>query len=209
VTVLTTPSRLTPDQISGAVAAAQSYADYAADMPLNRDALNANYDAVALTSEDLAAIGTIRQPLRLFAIVEEWCPDVIANLPIFARISEANPAVSLHVLYRPDHRPIADAYPGPVTNRSHIPTYVLFDAQDRELGVLIERPAAITEIVKPFAEGVQAEIASRFPGVDRADLPPEFLASITARALELRDEHRDLERAGVVEWLVASASAET
>jgi len=205
VTVLTSPSRLTSDQISAAVTAAQSYGDYAANIPLNRDALNANYDAVALTSEDLAAIDTIRRPLRLFAIVEEWCPDVIANLPIFARISEANPAVSLHILYRPDHRPIADAYPGPVTNRSHIPTYVLFDAQDRELGVLIERPAAITEIVKPFAENVQAEIASRFPGVERADLPSEFLAGVTAAALDLRNEHRDLERAGVVEWLVATS----
>jgi len=49
-----------------------------------------------------------------FAIVEDWCPDVAANLPIIARIAEDTGALRLHVLIRDDtHRDIADAYPYP------------------------------------------------------------------------------------------------
>jgi hypothetical protein len=201
------PARLTPVQLADAKARAQTYADYAAGVPANAEALRENYEAIAFTAEELGTIRAITGPLTLLAIVEEWCPDVLANLPLFAHVSEINPAIDLRVLYRPDHQAVANAYPGPVTGRSHIPTYVLFDREGRELGVLIERPSEITARVLSHAEAVHAELATRFAGVARKDLPAEFLNRTTANALVLRRELADVERAGVVSWLSRTARA--
>jgi hypothetical protein len=200
--------RLNASVLSDAIARSQTFAQYAATMPSNAEALDDTYHAVKFTEEERQAIASIGSPLTVLALVEEWCPDVIANLPIFARIEDLNPLVSLDVLYRPEHEAVATAYSSAVTGRSHIPTYVLLDVGRRELAVLIERPQAITRAVQEIGLRMKAELAERFPGVVRDDLPQDFVRARTEESLRHRRTLLDTERADIVGWLVDAAKAD-
>jgi hypothetical protein len=199
-----TPS-LTSAQRAEMEAGALSYDDYVEVAKVDEHFLRENYRAVDFTPDETMAIDALDGPLTLFAIVEERCSDVIANLPIVARIAERNPALALHILYRPDHRDIANAYAGP-SRRSLIPTYILFDGRCHELGVLIERPAVITVLTQDFAAITRAEIAKRFPGMPPEQLPADFVAERLGQAMALRNAGRGLERAEIVRWLLDSAA---
>lgn len=202
----TTTARIAPAQLADAVARSQSYAEYDAVIPSSGEALRRNFAEVTFTPAEVQAIEAIPGRFTLLAIVEDWCPDVIANLPMLARVEELNPNISLRVLDRPDHQALANAYPGP-SGRSHIPTYVLFDSQGGERGVLVERPEAITREIRVYGEAAKAEIAERFPGVAREDLPADFVEVRTREAHEMRRKLRDAERADVVAWLLQAARA--
>lgn len=199
--------RPTPYQFAAAIACGQTYECYVAEIRRNGDKLRRNYEAFTLTPPERSAIARINKPLRLLAIVEEWCPDVITTLPVMARIAEANPAIQLHILYRPDHDKLANAFLEPVSNRSHIPTYVLIDENGREVAVLIERTPAITAIIGPVAERIRAELAQRSTGVQHDEVPADQPDRLTVETQALRKANLDLERASIVEWFVEAAAS--
>lgn len=199
------PSRLPVSEISVAEVRSQSFMDYQSHIGTIGDTFRRAHAAVDFTKEEMASIAAIAEPLRIFAIVEESCPDVIANLPIVARITEMNPFLSLFVLSRPDHAAFAAAYPGPDITHSRIPTYVVIDAENRERGVLVERPAAITVLLKPHIEKVHTELETHFPGADSTALPADFVARLMAEGAHHRADLADPERVGVVKWLLRCA----
>jgi hypothetical protein len=183
----------------------QSFAEYVSTMPTNREPLTEIYNDLKFTEHELAQLNSIAKPVQLYAIVEDWCPDVVVSLPIVARASEANPLISLRVLFRPEHRTIADAYPGPDTGRSHVPTYIATDANGVDLDVLIERPDTIHPIVDQFKKERDAEIEAEFPGVARSELPSDYRAQMGRNAIAFRRLQHDLERSDIVKWLVHAA----
>ena len=85
--------------------------------------------------------------MTVLAIVEDWCPDVIANLPIFARIEEV---VSVHrpiagALSVREHEGARQRVIPALGDRSHIPTLRSFSAGSVVSSVvLIELVIAIT-----------------------------------------------------------------
>jgi thiol-disulfide isomerase/thioredoxin len=169
------------------------------------DEFRANYLATALDDHDRAALSQIEDHVEVLAIVEDWCPDVVANLPILARIAQDTGKIRLHVLVRDDRtRDVADAYP--FEGRSHIPTYVFIDPAGVELGVIVERTA-------PIQEHVEALLASFFTAhadVDRATFPAGISDDVKAELLEaslrLRRELRDLERTSFIDAITAIAA---
>ncbi|MBM4421026.1 MAG: thioredoxin family protein, partial [Chloroflexi bacterium] len=50
-------------------------------MTRNRDRVEANEKAVAIDPRDVAYFKTL-EPLKVMVLVEDWCGDVIANLPV-------------------------------------------------------------------------------------------------------------------------------
>ena len=201
MTVITATSpRISADQLADAVARAHTYAQYDAGMPTNRDLMRENHSAAEFEAAERQAITALKGPVTVLAIVEDWCPDVIANLPIFARIEEVNPSIILRVLFRPEHEALANAYPG-AGDRSHIPTYVVFSRIGEELGVLIERPAAITDKIRDYGAAAIAEKARLFPGMPREQYPAEWARRRTQESHEFRNQFRDLERREIVSWL--------
>jgi len=203
-TVLTS-SRLTPAQLSAIEATALSFAGYVDAYPIYRAFLVENYEKVTFTAKERAAIEALAGPYTLHAIVEDWCTDVIATLPVFARASDLNPALKLRVLPRSAHPDLAEAYAVP-GERSYVPTYVLLDQSNRELGQLIERTPPITDYVRGFAAQAMAEVAERFPGVAKADLPQSFIIENMPKQMGYRNQVCDEERAQLVEWLLATAA---
>lgn len=178
-----------------------------------------NYTHLALTDAERRAVEGISERLRILALVDAGCPDVIANLPIVARISEMSPRIELRILHRPDHWDIADAiaraHPGPGKDfpgaerwgESYVPTYVLFDDRGNDIAALIERPACMTELTTRRRQQTYEVWAELYPGVDAVDLPAEHLASVLAETIEWRWGLVDRERAGVVEWLVGATTS--
>jgi hypothetical protein len=161
------------------------------------DEFRANYLAATLDDRDRAALAGIEDSVDVLAIVEDWCPDVVANLPILARIANDTKKIRLHVLVRDDQtRDVADSYPH--EGRSHIPTYVLSDPAGAELGVIVERTAAIQELVDRFLES----FFTAHPELDRATFPAgitdELKSELTESTLRLRRELRDLERSSLI-----------
>ncbi|MDQ8047100.1 MAG: thioredoxin family protein [Solirubrobacteraceae bacterium] len=170
-------------------------------------AFRENHDAVEFTDADRVTLGQITDSVDVLAIVENWCPDVVANLPIVARIAEASPHITLHVLVRgPETEDVANAYP--FEGRSHIPTYVLFGSTGEELGVIVERTAEIGGALPAFLDAFFA----KHPEIDRAEFPgnvtDDVKAELSTQSLQLRKDLRSIERSTFVRDLTRIATGD-
>src|SRR5690242_2087183 len=122
-----------------------TYAAYKAQMTRNRERFEANEQTVELRSEDIAFFAKLDRPLHVLVLAEDWCGDVIANLPILGRLAAESGALDIRVFLRDQNLDLIDQYLNGGKYRS-IPVFVFFDAAFQELGYWIERPARITEL---------------------------------------------------------------
>jgi hypothetical protein len=171
-----------------------------------------NYASTELDAADHAILLLIAEPIDVIAIVEDWCPDVVANLPILARIADDTGKIRLHVLVRDDaSRDVADAYP--YEGRSHIPTYVFSDRAGAELGVIVERTTPIRERVQVYLDGFFAAHTELDQATFPVGITDEVKAELLEGALRLRRDLRDLERSSFVlaigEFAARSATSST
>lgn len=123
-----------------------SYEAYKAQMTRNRERLEANEQAVELAAADLAYFQHLPQSLNVVALAEDWCGDVINNLPVLGQLAAASGKLNVSVFLRDQNLDITDQYLKDGQFRS-IPVFVFFDANFRELGHWIERPARIHELL--------------------------------------------------------------
>ena len=167
--------------------------------------LDANYKATKITLQERRALKRINDPIEVLAIVEDRRPDVLASLPILARIADETGRICLHVLV-PDESTgdVADAYT--TDGRSRIPTYVFSDSSGRELGVIVERIPQVRERVTEFLDAFVAG----HPELDRetfpAGLTPDLQAELTQSSIQLRRAMRDLERSSFIAAITEFAS---
>jgi hypothetical protein len=156
-----------------------------------------NYAATKLDAADLQVLQLIQEPIDVIAIVEDWCPDVVANLPILARIADDTGKIRLHVLLRNDaSRDVADAYP--YEGRSHIPTYVFSDRSGAELGVIVERTKPVRARVQVYLDAFFAQHSELDQTSFPLGLTDDLRAELRTGALQLRRDLRDLERSSFV-----------
>jgi hypothetical protein len=123
-----------------------SYDAYKGQMTRNRERLEANESAVELAAADLAYFQNLPQTLNVVALAEDWCGDVINNLPVLGRLAAASGKLQVSIFLRDQNLDIMDQYLKDGQFRS-IPVFVFFDENFRELGHWIERPARIHEML--------------------------------------------------------------
>ena len=173
------------------------------------EAMRQNYERLVFTEAEIASIRANGAQHRIIALVDVGCPDVAANLPIVARITQINPGIELRILHRPDHLDlayaVAEAYPGN-DGLTHVPTYVVLDEQGKELGALLERPDEVTKFTARRKAAAYREWHQRFPGVAVGDLPEDYRKNFFLDYNSWRLGLLDLERAAVVAWLVRATS---
>ena len=121
-----------------------TYDEYKAQMTRNQERFAANERDLALDAADLAAFRAVHRPLDVLVLAEDWCGDVIDNLPILGRIAAESGTLNLRVFLRDQNLDLIDQYLNQGQFRS-IPVFVFFDEQFRELGRFIERPASVSE----------------------------------------------------------------
>lgn len=121
-----------------------SYDAFKTQMTRNQDRFQANEQALALDPADVAVFANLPQPLNVLVLAEDWCGDVINNLPILGRLAAESGKLNLRVFLRDQNLDIMDQYLNQGQFRS-IPVFVFFDEHFHELGRFIERPASVTE----------------------------------------------------------------
>ncbi|MGH2517127.1 MAG: thioredoxin family protein, partial [Ktedonobacterales bacterium] len=103
-----------------------TYEQYKEQMTRNQERFAANERDLTLDSADLAAFQNLPQPLDVLVIAEDWCTDVIDNLPILGRIARETGKLNLRVFLRDQNLDLIDQYLKEGQFRS-IPVFVFFD----------------------------------------------------------------------------------
>lgn len=125
-----------------------TYDAYKAQMTRNKEQVEQNEKDLQLKPEDVQAFRDLPQPVNVLALAEDWCGDVVANLPVLGKLArEANGKLNLRILLR-------DQEPGSKVMDEHlnqgqfksIPTLIFLDGDFNEVGVWIERPESVTRL---------------------------------------------------------------
>jgi Thioredoxin len=170
-----------------------TYADYKAQMTRNKEQFEANEHNLKLDPEDLEAFKSLPHPVNVLVLAEDWCGDVIANLPILGRIANDSGKLNVRVFLRDQNLDIMDQYLNQGEFRS-IPVFVFFDEQFNQLGVFIERPESVTKRTAQW----RSELHAQHPEYGSPDTPisqlPEdvrvkLMESLAARREETRDQN--------------------
>jgi hypothetical protein len=196
------PMKLTAERRDRAFAQGQTWAQFLESMKVNRPAIEANYAGYQLSPADRAFLAGLPGVTDVLVLAHDWCGDVVANLPLFAKIEAETGKLRLHIVPKdPDNVDIGRLYPH-ADGDVHIPLYVFFDAQGREKGHLIERTPALSAQLgswitafwdeNPNFEGRGKEFSSLAAGVRGA-----LLARLGAE----RSLVRDLEKRSILEEL--------
>ncbi len=119
-----------------------TWTEYMDVIKANRDRFLKNYEEFHITEDDAAffrAFNAKKGPVKLLAIGEDWCPDVVRGLPVAARLAEAG-GFEMRIFPRDANLDLMDQY---LWRHKYqcIPVFVFFDKDWRELGHWIERPA--------------------------------------------------------------------
>src|SRR5262249_10070318 len=114
-----------------------------AQMTRNRERFEENERALRLDPEDLAAFTGLPRPLDVLVLAEDWCGDVIDNLPLLGRIAAESGKLNLRVFLRDQNLDLMDQYLNRGQFRS-IPVFVFFGDGYSEVGRFIERPESVT-----------------------------------------------------------------
>jgi hypothetical protein len=180
-----------------------TYDEFKAGMTRNREQLEANERRVELEPGDLATFRTLPRTLNVLVLVEDWCPDVVDNLPILGRIAQESGTLNLRVFLRDQNLDLMDQYLNRGEFRS-IPTFVFFDDQFNEVGRFIERPDTVTE----RRARRRQEIYAQHPefgafGAPIDQLPDEIRAQLSQALAGMRQETKPLDNQEVIEALRA------
>jgi hypothetical protein len=187
-----------------------SYDAFKAQMTRNQERFQANEQALVLDPADVAAFTNLPRPLDVLVLAEDWCGDVINNLPILGRLAAESGKLNLRIFLRDQNLDIMDQYLNQGQFRS-IPVFVFFDEQFNELGRFIERPASVTE----RNARNQRELYTRHPEFGSPDtpvsqLPEDIRTQVMQATAELREASRAANNQDVVSALrqiVESAQA--
>ena len=148
-----------------------TYDEYKAQMTRNRERLEANERSLQIDPADLAAFRNPPQPLNVLAIAEDWCGDVIANLPILGRLAAESGKLNVRVFLRDQNLDLMDQYLKEGKFRS-IPTFVFFDESFNQVGWFSERPDSVTRLWQQK----RREIFAQHPGFGSPDTPIDQLS---------------------------------
>ncbi|MGH2408877.1 MAG: thioredoxin family protein [Chloroflexota bacterium] len=180
-----------------------TYDEYKARMTRNQDRFQANERRVVLDPADLDAFTQLPSPLRVLVLAEDWCGDVIDNLPILGRLAAESGKLEVRIFLRDQHLDLIDQYLKEGKYRS-IPVFVFFDDRFAEIGRFIERPASVSERRARYRE----ELSARHPEFGAPDAPPDQLsADVRARLMQemaqKREEWKPLEERDTIQALRA------
>lgn len=120
-----------------------TYEEFKGQMTRNRERLEANERSVRPRPEDLAAFRALPRPLNVLVLAEDWCADVIDNLPVLAHLAAQSGKLNPRIFLRDQHPDLMDLYLKDGQFRS-IPVFAFFDERMTPLGHFIERPESVT-----------------------------------------------------------------
>jgi hypothetical protein len=175
-----------------------TYDEYKAQMTRNRDRFDAAESGLTIDPADLAAFQAVPRPLNVLVLAEDWCGDVIANVPIIGRLAKESGKLNVRVFLRDQNLDIMDQYLNRGEFRS-IPVFVFFDDDFNEIGRFIERPASVTDLRATKRQEIFAahpEFGSPTAPMDQ--LPEETRQALQAAMAEMREQTAPIANATVI-----------
>src|SRR5438132_14360486 len=178
-----------------------TYDDFKAQMTRNRERVEENERRVDISPNDLAAFRGLPKPIHTLVLAEDWCGDVIANLPVLARLARESGKPDVRVFLRDQNDDIMQGYLNKGQFKS-IPVFVFFDEDFRELGHWIERPASVTEVrAKRRKEIFAAHPEFGSPDAPVDALPEEVRVRLQGELAKMREDTTKFANAEVVREL--------
>jgi hypothetical protein len=109
--------------------------------------LQANYETASLSAAQRILLDRIDEPLDVLAIIDGSRRDVVAGLPIIARIADETGAIRLRVR---GNNPVAARYL--IESGGRTPIYVFSTDEHGELAVLVAPRPEIDSLVKAITD---------------------------------------------------------
>ena len=178
-----------------------TYAEYKAQMTRNAERFEANERQLTLDPAAVTAFRGLAKPLNVLVLAEDWCGDVIANLPILGRLAADSGTLNPRVFLRDQNLDLMDQFLNQGKHRS-IPVFVFFDQDFNEVGRFTERPASVTELRAVRRREIYAanpEFGSPDAPIDQ--LPEEVRTKLAAATAAMREETMPFANAEVVREL--------
>ena len=181
-----------------------TYDAYKAQMTRNREQVEQNEKDLDLKPEDVQAFRALPQTINVMALAEDWCGDVVANLPVLGRLEkESNGKLNVRIHLR-DQQPgatIMDQYLNKGQFKS-IPTFIFLDQDFNERGVWIERPASVTKLREEKRLALYAQHPEwGDPSGPIAELPEDVRTKVQQATSAMRSETKPFANAEVVREL--------
>ena len=77
---------------------ASTWPQFLDSMKVNRAAIETNYAGCRLDEATKARLARLPGVTDVLVLAHDWCGDVVANLPLFAKIEAQTGKISLHIL---------------------------------------------------------------------------------------------------------------
>lgn len=168
-----------------------TYEEYREQMTRNRERFDETEAAVQLDSADVQVFSSLPQPLKVLVIAEDWCGDVISNLPVLGKLAAASDSnLDVRVFLRDQNLDLIDQYLKEGKYRS-IPVFVFFDQDFNELGHMIERPASVTQMLAEKRASIYASNPQYGdPSTPADQLPEDVRAAFMQEVNQMREDAR-------------------
>src|SRR6476659_2499455 len=121
-----------------------TYDEFKAQMTRNQERFAANERGLVLAPADVDVFRRLPRPLDVLVLADDWCGDVIDNLPILGRLAAESGKLNLRIFLRDQHPDLMDNYLNRGEFRS-IPVFAFFDDDFHEIGRFTERPESVTK----------------------------------------------------------------
>ena len=159
-----------------------SYDEYMDSVKVNKARIEEYYDNVRLDSEQTDALqelaGAGGGPARLMVIGEDWCGDVVRELPVLARVAEAA-GLELRIFPRDENHDIMNEFLKEGKYMS-IPVAVFYDQGHEYICHWIER----SEVANREQGEIEAGIRAEQPDISDQDFGRQRRARTAIRASE-------------------------
>jgi hypothetical protein len=180
-----------------------TYDQFKAQMTRNQERFEANERAFQPEAEDRAAFAQLSRPVDVLVLAEDWCGDVIDNLPILGRLAAETGKLNLRVFLRDQNLDLMDQYLNHGEFRS-IPVFVFFDEHFTELGRFVERPESVTE----RRAAARRELFAQHPEFGSPDTPISQLPEdVRVQVMQATSSSREQTRAQDVREVVGALRA--
>jgi hypothetical protein len=181
-----------------------TYQAYKDQMTRNREQVEQNEADVHIDPADAQTFRGLPQPVNVLALVEDWCGDVVANLPVLGKLEQVSNGklkVRIHLRDQQPGSEIMDQYLNKGQFKS-IPTFIFLDDQFNELGVWIERPESVTRAREEKRLALYARHPEwGDPGQPIAELPEDVRAEVQRAMAAMRSEIKSWANSEVVREL--------
>ncbi|MDT8412308.1 MAG: thioredoxin family protein [Vicingaceae bacterium] len=110
---------------------------------LNFSRLKRSYKTTTPSEKVLETVDCLNDKMTWLVLTETWCGDAAQNIPVLAKIAEANPAISFRLIFRDENPEVMDNF---LTNGSKsIPKLIALDKNLNILGTWGPRPTVIQD----------------------------------------------------------------